>query len=97
MSGERHVPGRQIPDVPPESPAEGARDGTSHDGGAGAPQRLTDGAPHGVTEGGDPVCWLDRLCEECGAMREDPATAACRRCGTPFTVPGRSAPDPRET
>jgi hypothetical protein len=36
------------------------------------------------TEGGDPVCWLDRVCEECGAFREDPSARACARCGTPF-------------
>jgi hypothetical protein len=33
-------------------------------------------------EPGDPVCWLDRLCPECGAMPSDdePGTA-CWRCG----------------
>lgn len=36
------------------------------------------------TEGGDPVCWLDRVCEECGAMREDMKAARCARCGRPF-------------
>lgn len=41
------------------------------------------------TEGGDPVCWLDRVCDECGAMREDMAAARCARCGTPF--PGAAA------
>ncbi|MCL2730744.1 MAG: hypothetical protein FWE15_12070 [Actinomycetia bacterium] len=46
--------------------------------------------PHGVTEGGDPVCWLEQVCDACGAMREDPAAAACARCGTPF--PGPQAP-----
>ncbi|GAA0459284.1 hypothetical protein GCM10010361_24090 [Streptomyces olivaceiscleroticus] len=30
-------------------------------------------------EGGDPACWLDRVCEECGRIREDPA-AACPHC-----------------
>lgn len=39
---------------------------------------------HRVTEGGDPVCRLDRVCEECGAFREDPAAAECARCRTPF-------------
>ena len=34
-------------------------------------------------EAGDPVCWLDRLCTECGAMPSgDDATAPCWRCGT---------------
>ena len=32
-------------------------------------------------EGGDPVCWLSRVCPECGlfAVREPPTT--CQRCG----------------
>ncbi|HEY7595615.1 MAG TPA: hypothetical protein VH969_20855 [Actinophytocola sp.] len=36
-------------------------------------------------EGGDPVCWLSRVCPECGlfAVREPPTT--CQRCGT--TIP----------
>lgn len=36
-------------------------------------------------EPGDPVCWLDRLCPECGAMpTEEEAGEACWRCGTPY-------------
>jgi hypothetical protein len=35
------------------------------------------------SEGGEPACWLDRVCEECGAFRETPAPV-CARCGTPF-------------
>ncbi|WP_156819442.1 hypothetical protein [Pseudonocardia sp. HH130630-07] len=34
-------------------------------------------------EPGDPVCWLDRLCPECGAMPSDepaPADGGPRRC-----------------
>jgi hypothetical protein len=46
---------------------------------------------HEYTEGGDPVCWLDRVCEECGAFRET-AGPDCPRCGTPF--PGAAAPPP---
>lgn len=42
---------------------------------------------HEVTEGGDPACWLERVCDECGAMREDPSATACARCGTPFPTP----------
>jgi hypothetical protein len=38
----------------------------------------------GSGEGGDPACWLNRICEECGAFREDMAAATCARCGTPF-------------
>lgn len=39
-------------------------------------------------EPGDPVCWLDRLCPECGAMPSEEQGDACWRCGTPTT--GRS-------
>ncbi|MBY8881231.1 hypothetical protein [Actinacidiphila acidipaludis] len=52
-----------------------------------APRRHDDG----VTEGGDPVCWLEQVCDECGAMREDRSAAACARCGTPFPCPGGAA------
>ncbi|WP_435177888.1 hypothetical protein [Actinacidiphila sp. bgisy145] len=44
-----------------------------------------------ISEGGDPVCWLDRVCEECGAFRET-AGPDCARCGTPF--PGAVTPPP---
>lgn len=38
---------------------------------------------------GDPVCWLDRLCPECGAMPTADAAAEgrCWRCGTPTAEP----------
>jgi ribosomal protein S27AE len=36
--------------------------------------------------GGDPVCWLDRVCPECGAFRDEPS-APCPRCGAPGVVP----------
>lgn len=63
--------------------------GVGGEGGAGAAR----GAVHERTEGGDPVCWLERVCDECGAMREDMAAPACARCGTPFPAPF-SAPFP---
>ncbi|WP_019877910.1 hypothetical protein [Sporichthya polymorpha] len=36
--------------------------------------------------GGDPVCWLNRVCPECGALRDvdgdgEPVTP-CHRCGS---------------
>ncbi len=31
-------------------------------------------------EGGDPVCWLERVCPECGAFAEAEAEE-CWRCG----------------
>jgi rubrerythrin len=43
-------------------------------------QRHETAAPE-VGEGGDPVCWLSRVCPDCGlfAVREPPTT--CQRCG----------------
>lgn len=35
----------------------------------------------GVTAKGDPVCWLERVCPECGALVEADLPALCWRCG----------------
>ncbi len=42
-----------------------------------------DEAPGPVEEtpGGDPVCWLDRVCPDCGAMPSADGGARCWRCG----------------
>jgi uncharacterized paraquat-inducible protein A len=32
-------------------------------------------------EGGDPACWLHRLCPQCDAVPDDPEAATCWRCG----------------
>lgn len=34
-------------------------------------------------EGGEPVCWLQRVCPDCGALTEQPDTT-CWRCGRPL-------------
>lgn len=34
-----------------------------------------------VTEAGDPVCWLSRVCPECGLFLEDEPPTTCERCG----------------
>jgi uncharacterized OB-fold protein len=31
--------------------------------------------------GGDAACWLGRVCPDCGALEEGPATESCWRCG----------------
>ena len=36
------------------------------------------GEADGFETGGDPVCWLPLVCDDCGAIREG---AACPRCG----------------
>lgn len=33
--------------------------------------------------GGDAVCWLERVCDRCGALDDGPPTAVCERCGAP--------------
>ena len=39
-------------------------------------------APHrAVDEGGDPACWLDQVCDDCGRIRERPGSAVCEHCG----------------
>lgn len=37
--------------------------------------------------GGDPACWLHRVCVECGLFLEDQAAPRCPRCGTPIDLP----------
>lgn len=32
-------------------------------------------------QGGEPACWLNQVCEECGRVREDPARTDCEHCG----------------
>jgi hypothetical protein len=34
-------------------------------------------------EGGDPVCWLDRVCDECGAFVDEAAEHVCRPSAAP--------------
>lgn len=36
--------------------------------------------------GGDPVCWMDRVCPECGHFATGRLPAACEQCGA--AVPG---------
>ena len=32
-------------------------------------------------EGGDPVCWLEQVCDACGALSDGPPAPVCPRCG----------------
>jgi rubrerythrin len=45
-----------------------------------------------VDDGGDAVCWLNRVCPECGRFldREPPTT--CPTCGRPVTPPADVLP-----
>lgn len=33
-------------------------------------------------EGGDEVCWLNRVCPECGGLADEAPPVSCPRCGT---------------
>lgn len=35
----------------------------------------------GPEPAGEPVCWLSRVCPECGSLAEGPVPATCPRCG----------------
>jgi rubrerythrin len=32
-------------------------------------------------EGGDPACWLNRVCPDCGRLAEDGPPTRCPACG----------------
>ncbi|MFF4381404.1 hypothetical protein [Kitasatospora sp. NPDC001547] len=34
-----------------------------------------------MDEGGEPACWLDRVCPECGRLRERSGPGPCENCG----------------
>lgn len=50
-------------------------------GGAGAAGSRALAASEGFTSAGDPVCWLEYVCDECGALIEAALPATCWRCG----------------
>ncbi|WP_316527466.1 hypothetical protein [Kitasatospora brasiliensis] len=33
-----------------------------------------------MSEGGESACWLDRVCPECGRLRERPGPGPCENC-----------------
>ncbi|MET7639138.1 hypothetical protein [Streptomyces sp. NPDC005438] len=35
----------------------------------------------GPEDGGDPACWLSRVCPECGLLAEVDPPVRCARCG----------------
>ena len=40
---------------------------------------MTDTA--GGRDGGDPVCWMSRVCPECGGLADHDPPVVCPRCG----------------
>jgi rubrerythrin len=37
--------------------------------------------PLGADEGGDPVCWLHRVCPACGRLADEDPPTRCPACG----------------
>jgi hypothetical protein len=37
--------------------------------------------PEEFSPTGDAVCWLERVCQDCGALIEEELPATCWRCG----------------
>jgi len=48
-----------------------------------ATPRLVDAAEP-MELGGDPACWLGRVCDNCGALIEGSRGVPCWRCKTPW-------------
>ncbi|GGV24218.1 hypothetical protein GCM10010277_04280 [Streptomyces longisporoflavus] len=46
---------------------------------------LPGSGPLGGSDGGEPVCLLDRVCAECGSLAAERDARYCARCGTPLT------------
>jgi rubrerythrin len=40
------------------------------------------GAGSEPDEGGDPACWLRRVCPECGRLADEDPPTTCPACGT---------------
>jgi rubrerythrin len=58
----------------------GADSGTPADGGHDRDQA---DPPDG---GGDPACWVSRVCPECGRLDDGPPPARCPGCGAALTA-----------
>ncbi|GCD33395.1 hypothetical protein OEIGOIKO_01114 [Streptomyces chrestomyceticus JCM 4735] len=44
-------------------------------------------------EGGDPACWLDQVCQECGRITDRPAEPGCEHCGAGSAAAVADAPE----
>lgn len=44
---------------------------------------VSDTADGDEDRGGDPACWLNRVCENCGRFVDDPQADSCPDCGAP--------------
>jgi rubrerythrin len=48
-------------------------------------QRLAEGPVE--ERGGDPACWLNRVCPRCGAMTDEAPPTTCPQCRAELPVP----------
>jgi rubrerythrin len=42
---------------------------------------MTERTPDPVDEGGDPACWLHRVCPDCGRLADEDPPTRCPGCG----------------
>jgi hypothetical protein len=42
---------------------------------------MTERTPDPVDEGGDPACWLHRVCPDCGRLADEDPPTRCAGCG----------------
>jgi rubrerythrin len=54
---------------------------SSSDNAEGGPDRAEPMPYADQDSGGDPVCWLDKVCPSCGLFTGDRPAATCPRCG----------------
>ncbi|MEU9078339.1 hypothetical protein [Kitasatospora sp. NPDC048538] len=46
-----------------------------------------------MDEGGEPACWLDRVCPECGRLRDRPGPGRCESCGAVDAESAEAVPE----
>ncbi|MFF0414005.1 hypothetical protein ACFYUY_26650 [Kitasatospora sp. NPDC004745] len=46
-----------------------------------------------MDEGGEPACWLGRVCPECGRLRDRPGPARCESCGAVDAESAEAVPE----
>ncbi|MGH3740760.1 MAG: hypothetical protein ACRDT8_04860 [Micromonosporaceae bacterium] len=50
------------------------------------PHNLTTDRPSLAEQGGEPACWLPKVCDECGRLAEAEPPTRCPRCGAEIGV-----------
>jgi DNA-binding MarR family transcriptional regulator len=80
------LPHWHTPDRRPEARTSGAQPGALPDRTlpTGTPPAGETGRP--ADHGGDPACWLTRVCSACGRLDDGPPPTRCPGCGAPLTA-----------